>query len=171
MATYVTANENASEEFKIPVSWKVSDFVVVQANSLKEAYDFLKENADDVPLGDDPVYVDDSYEIDAEDVEECEVYQAFGKTICVEFSCGNLSKAGDSTGNEEPIARAKFSRAGEVVETTLVARRNDAPAETRLEYVAGRRRETCVRDLAKTSPEEVLADMRRLAEKILGDES
>ena len=59
----VVVDEKSSRVYKIPVSWMVMDFVEVQADSLEEAYDYMNDNVDDVPLGDEPVYVDGSYEV------------------------------------------------------------------------------------------------------------
>ena len=80
MAAYVTANKNAKQEFNIPVTWEVFDTVKVQASSLKEAYEYVQEHLDEIPLGDDPNYVDDSYKISAS-LEECEAYNLPGRTM------------------------------------------------------------------------------------------
>ena len=68
----VAANRNGKKGFLIPVSWEVSDFVRVQADSLEEALNWLKENSDEIPLGTEPEYVDASYQIGS--LEECQVY-------------------------------------------------------------------------------------------------
>lgn len=75
MAVSVVANENAKKEFIIPVSWEVSDTIKVQAETLEEAYEWAMENIDEIPLGDEPYYIDGSYEITADSPEECECYQ------------------------------------------------------------------------------------------------
>lgn len=51
--------------FMIPVYWEVVDLVEVKADSLKEAYDYVVDNADDIPFGTEPRYVDDSYKVDS----------------------------------------------------------------------------------------------------------
>ena len=51
------------KKFKIPVSWMVMDFVEVEAESFEDAYNYVVDNVDDIPLGIDPVYVDGSYEV------------------------------------------------------------------------------------------------------------
>lgn len=61
--TYVTANENAKKEFKIPVSWEVSDFVKVQADTLEEALEYMEEHEDEIPIDmSDAEYIDGSYQ-------------------------------------------------------------------------------------------------------------
>lgn len=73
---YVVANENAKEEFVLPVSWQVFSQIKVQANSLEEAFEWAKEHLDEIPLDTDADYVDASYEISAESPEECELYNS-----------------------------------------------------------------------------------------------
>lgn len=119
MATYVTANENAKQEFKIPVSWQVSDFIKVQANSLEEALNYAQENIEEISLGDDPQYIDGSYKVED---EECCVYNdANKKPICMSFSCNDLSQYTDSmmfdSGTE--IAKGQFMKKGKYCDITL----------------------------------------------------
>lgn len=64
----IIANENANKEYKIPITWQVYDRLLVQANSLEEALAYCKEHIDVLPLGDEPEYIDESYEIE-EDME------------------------------------------------------------------------------------------------------
>ena len=71
---HVVANKESNEEFVIPVTWSVFSRVKVQASSLKEAFEWAKEHADEIPLDTDSEYVDASYEISADSVEECEIY-------------------------------------------------------------------------------------------------
>lgn len=68
----VVANPAAKKGYLIPVTWQVCDFVRVQADTLKEAYEWMKEHSDEVPLGTDPCYVDSSYEVG--EYDECECY-------------------------------------------------------------------------------------------------
>ena len=78
---HIIANENADKEYKTPVTWSVYDCLSVQANSLEEALKYCKENIDDIPLGDEPEYIDGSYEIEKDmevlrlhnDMEEREI--------------------------------------------------------------------------------------------------
>lgn len=55
--------ENGKNEYEIPVDWQVSDVVKVKANSLNEAYRWVVDNAEMIPLGDEPEYIDGSYQI------------------------------------------------------------------------------------------------------------
>ena len=68
----VVANPNGKKGFLIPVTWEVCDYVRVQADTLEEAYEWMQENSDEVPLGTEPGYVDASYKIG--EFEECEAY-------------------------------------------------------------------------------------------------
>ena len=55
--------ENATNEYEIPVDWQVCDVVKIKANSLNEAYRWAVDNAEMIPLGDEPEYIDGSYQI------------------------------------------------------------------------------------------------------------
>ena len=55
--------ENGKNEYEIPVDWQVSDVVKIKANSLDEAYHWAVDNAEMIPLGTEPEYVDGSYQI------------------------------------------------------------------------------------------------------------
>ena len=55
--------------YRIPVTYKVSGFVYVQAESLDEAIEFVKEQPYDVSLPKNPDFVDDSLEIDGDKEE------------------------------------------------------------------------------------------------------
>jgi len=68
----VVANPTAKKSYLIPVTWQVCDFVRVQADTLKEAYEWMQEHSDEVPLGTEPEYVDASYEVG--EYELCESY-------------------------------------------------------------------------------------------------
>ncbi len=97
------------------------DFVKVQANSLEEALEWLDENLDEVPLGDEPEYVDGSYEVDEGDAEDFVFYQK-GLT-CVSYSCEDLSSLADSIllPHDTLIAESTFCyRAGKVVVELVV---------------------------------------------------
>ena len=61
--------KNNMKTFAIPVSWEVSDFVFVNANSLKDAVKFVLENEDSIPLGTEPNYIDGSYLVDPESAD------------------------------------------------------------------------------------------------------
>ena len=66
------ANPTAKKGFLIPVSWQVSDFVRVQADTLEDAYQWINEHIDEIPLGTEPEYIEASYETGT--FEECEIY-------------------------------------------------------------------------------------------------
>ena len=66
----LVAKENGKYGFKIPISWMVSDYIIVQANTFEEALKYCDDNFDKLPLGDDPQYIDGSYDIDKLFAEE-----------------------------------------------------------------------------------------------------
>ena len=68
----VVANPQGKKGFPIPVTWEACDTVRVQADSLEEAYEWVQEHSDEIPLGTEPGYVDGSYKIG--DFDECEAY-------------------------------------------------------------------------------------------------
>lgn len=73
---YVEADKTAKEEFVLPVSWEVYSKIKVQANSLEEAINYAKEHIDEIDLDEyDNSYVDGSYKINVDSVEEAEIYQ------------------------------------------------------------------------------------------------
>ena len=59
--------------FKIPVTYKVFEFVYVEAETLDEAINFVKEHPDEITVMKKPEYVDDSLEIDGSK-KEIEVF-------------------------------------------------------------------------------------------------
>lgn len=58
------------KKFKLEVVYEMSGYIEVEANSLKEAMDEFNENIDDYPLPYDAGYVDGSFRLSTEDVEE-----------------------------------------------------------------------------------------------------
>ena len=52
------------KKFSIPVTWEVWDKVEVEAETIEEAIQYLKDNVDTIPLGTEPEYIDGSYKID-----------------------------------------------------------------------------------------------------------
>lgn len=52
------------EEYDIPVLWQVFDRIPIRGLSLEDAVRTAKENFDLLPLGTNPAYVEDSYQID-----------------------------------------------------------------------------------------------------------
>ena len=59
--------------FKIPVTYKVFEFAYVEAETLDEAIDFVKEHPDEIEILKEPEYVDDTLEIDGT-IKEIEVF-------------------------------------------------------------------------------------------------
>lgn len=59
--------------FKIPVTYKVFEFAYVEAETLDEAINFVKEHPDEIEILKEPEYVDDTLEIDGTQ-KEIEVF-------------------------------------------------------------------------------------------------
>lgn len=57
-------------KFIIPVSWQVYSAIRVEAENLQEALIRAQEHIDSIPLSSDPEYVDGSYKINIQDVED-----------------------------------------------------------------------------------------------------
>ena len=55
---------DSMEEYDIPVLWQVFDRIPIRGLSLEDAVRTAKENFDLLPLGTNPEYVEDSYQID-----------------------------------------------------------------------------------------------------------
>ncbi len=63
------------KEWKIPVCWEMCSMVTVQAATLEEAFQYVKDNLDDIPLPIGAYYTDGSFGPSMEDIEEIrEVY-------------------------------------------------------------------------------------------------
>ncbi len=58
---------------RIAVTWEMCGYIVVEANSIQEAMEKVKENSDDYLLPYDGEYVDGSFRLSTDDVEEMEV--------------------------------------------------------------------------------------------------
>lgn len=52
------------KKFSIPVIWQVWDKIDIEAETIEEAIQYVKENLDILPLGTEPEYIDGSYQID-----------------------------------------------------------------------------------------------------------
>ena len=52
------------KKFSIPVTWEVWDKVEVEAETIEEAIQYVKDNLDTIPLGTEPEYIDGSYKIE-----------------------------------------------------------------------------------------------------------
>lgn len=122
----ITADDNATTEYEVPVSWKVSSVVRVRAKSLKEALGYVKEFKDSIPVDADAEYVSGSYQVDVDNVEDCLQYQGYcsdDPVICMKWSCAdNISQYTDSMlfNEGEIIAEATFAEAGTLDKDDLV---------------------------------------------------
>lgn len=56
--------------WKIPVTWEVCGEVDIEANSLEEAVEIFKEKMDEMPLPSESYYVDGSFRLTSENLEE-----------------------------------------------------------------------------------------------------
>lgn len=52
------------KRFYIPVEWSVWDKIEIEAYTIEEAVQWVKEHIDEIPLGTDPEYIDGSYRIE-----------------------------------------------------------------------------------------------------------
>lgn len=52
------------KKFSIPVTWEVWDKIEVEAETIEEAIQYVKDNLDTIPLGTEPEYIDGSYKIE-----------------------------------------------------------------------------------------------------------
>lgn len=59
--------------WKIPVTWEVCGEVDIEANSLEEAVEIFKEKSDEIPLPEQSFYVDDSFKLTTDNIEEIKV--------------------------------------------------------------------------------------------------
>lgn len=60
------------EKFYLPVTWEECGVVEVEANSLEEAIEYFKENSCDIETPHEAHYVDGSFCLSTEAVEELE---------------------------------------------------------------------------------------------------
>lgn len=65
---------NTKNTFLIPVSWSVYSTIRVEADNLQEALLLAKEHIDDLPITSDCEYIDGSYAINEENLEEAQSY-------------------------------------------------------------------------------------------------
>jgi len=64
--------ENIMSKQRIAVTWEVAGYIEVEANSVQEAMEKVKENPDGYSLPHDGEYVDGSFRLSTDDVEEME---------------------------------------------------------------------------------------------------
>ena len=175
MPTHVTANEKANNEFIIPVSWSVSELLKVQANSLEEAYQYVEENMDEIPLGDEPEYIDGSYEINGDNTDDCILYQNTKTPICLEFNCSNTFVQGPDPlqfVNGKGVASAVFHFKEDHLVVKLKALINgDTNIPDPFVYLYDQGQKALNRPLLDETPESILADMTEIAEQYFADKS
>ena len=58
---------NGKKVFNIPVEWVVTETLEIKADTLEEAVEFINDNLDTIPLGDEPAYIDGTYKISADE--------------------------------------------------------------------------------------------------------
>lgn len=56
--------------WKVPVTWEVYSTVDVEADTVEEAIELVRCDVDDMPLPTDTYYVDDSFRLSSDDVDE-----------------------------------------------------------------------------------------------------
>jgi len=68
MSLELYRNEAGKIEVKVPVTYEVADEVSITVDSLEELEKLLDDHnyVDQMPLGDDPQYLDGSYEVNRE---------------------------------------------------------------------------------------------------------
>lgn len=59
--------------WKVPVTWEVCGEVDIEANSLEEAVEIFKEKSDEISLPEQSFYVDDSFKLTTDNIEEIKV--------------------------------------------------------------------------------------------------
>lgn len=62
-------------KIRLPVTWEVSGFADVEADSIEEAMKTFKETSDDIPLPIESNYVDGSFRLSTNDPEIIALYQ------------------------------------------------------------------------------------------------
>ena len=62
-------------QIRLPVVWEVSAVVTVEADSIEEGIKVFKETEEDMPLPDDPDYVDGSFKLWTEDEDTIKLFQ------------------------------------------------------------------------------------------------
>ena len=60
--------------FRIPVEYRVWGLVDIEANSIEEAFKYAKNNLDELELPDRPEYVEDSFILSVDTVEDLRFY-------------------------------------------------------------------------------------------------
>lgn len=63
-------------KYKMPVTWEMCGYVDVEADSIEEAVKTFNETSDDISLPNDGEYVDGSFRLSADSVEDIEAMLA-----------------------------------------------------------------------------------------------
>lgn len=63
-------------KYKMPVTWEMCGYVEVEADSIEEAVKTFNETSDDISLPNDGEYVDSSFRLSVDSVEDIEVMLA-----------------------------------------------------------------------------------------------
>ncbi len=101
----VIAKKEGRRFIKVPVSYEVCGFITVQADSVEEAVEYCENHIDELPLAEEPEYVDGSYELTTTDPDEIGAYLRGTGFSCVEnlgdyttsmlFDSGTVIATGD----------------------------------------------------------------------------
>lgn len=70
----IVNEDNLKKEkiMKVAVTWEVCGYVDIEAETMEEAMEYFNENSDEIKLPDDFDYVDGSFQLSSQDVEEME---------------------------------------------------------------------------------------------------
>lgn len=66
LETFVPIVTKRKNTYKVPVVWSAMGYVLVEADDVEEAKNYVKEHLDEFPLPRDGEYLDDSFEVDEE---------------------------------------------------------------------------------------------------------
>lgn len=169
--------ENGKEEFCIPVNWMVCDNITVQADSLMEAIEYVRNNKDNIPCGTDAEYVNDSWEITGDEhytdmdlVEYIMNYNTQQNIICIDFHYKEKSPYAssllyDGFGNEKDIiAYGIFRHQSKNIMILLRETQLENHEKKRYEFsVNDDQRIVCEEDLSRMSREDIYDKMNELA--------
>ena len=64
--------ESGERDMKVAVTWEMCGYVDIEANNMEEAMKKFHSESDHIKLPEDSVYVDGSFQLTSDDVEEME---------------------------------------------------------------------------------------------------
>lgn len=64
--------ESEEKDMKVAVTWEMCGYIDIEANNMEEAMKKFHSESDHIKLPEDGVYVDDSFQLTSDDVEEME---------------------------------------------------------------------------------------------------